>query len=107
MFYSSSVRFVTCVCDETAGWEQRGGEASSTSERQADECKDAEHDGRLRESGQRVSGCGGVGGGGSGGLAQPLQACLHESQLEPFILIWVCFEQDRDVLLIVPAAAGR
>lgn len=61
MFHSGSGRFVTRVCDETAGWEQRGGEASSTSERQADECEDAEHDGSLRESGQRVSGCGGVG----------------------------------------------
>lgn len=38
-------------------------EEKPTSERQADEYKDAEHDGRLRESGQRVSGCGGVGGG--------------------------------------------
>lgn len=37
------------------------------------------------------------------GLTQRLQV-LHT---ERFILIWVWFVQDLDVLLIVPAAAGR
>lgn len=53
----------------------------------------AEHDGRLR-----AIGCGGV------WRSYTTPSCAHT---ERFILIWVWFVRDLDVLPIVPAAAGH
>lgn len=60
MSYSGSVTFATCRFAVGAG------EASSTSERQADVCTDAEQDGRLRKGSETCQQlrwrCGGSGG---------------------------------------------